>query len=220
MLLERRPWLRFRFGVEGPPYLPNDTDSSLPLDVLAVSSLRVNLIFLSLAEEERLWLRAVTLGTTVVGKTSMALPFSSLGSITDCPSSAERTASCGTSCSWAAWSWSSWLWSEGPWECPCPPRTKNPTMFEARPSEPTMRISFGLKTSGGSRNLVIASRMIDRHKAIRKTALKKAPRISALSHYVWSVKFNCGRNRYATYTEGVLVVARLLCSLDCPETNC
>lgn len=216
MLLERRPWTRFRFGVEGPPYLPNDIDSSLPLDVLAVSSLLVNLIFLSLAEEERRWLRPVTLGTTVVGRTSIALPFSSRGSMTDCPSSAERTASCACACSWTAWSWSSWLWSEGPWECPCPPRTKNPTMFEARPREPTMRISFGLKTSGGSRNLVIASRIIERHSAIRKTALKKAPRISALNHYVLSAKINCGSSRYMTYAKGVFIVARLLGSLDCP----
>lgn len=61
-------------------------------------------------------------------------------------------------------------------------------MFEARPKEPTIRISFGLVTTGGSTNLVIASRMIERHNAIKKTALKKAPRISALNHYVMSAR--------------------------------
>ena len=31
---------------------------------------------------------------------------------------------------------------------------------------------------------------------------------------------NCQIKGRRTYTEGVLVVARFLCSLDCPETNC
>ena len=52
-------------------------------------------------------------------------------------------------------------------------------------------MSFGFRTSGGSKNLVIASRMMERHNAIRKTALKKAPRISALNHWVMSVRPNC-----------------------------
>lgn len=55
-------------------------------------------------------------------------------------------------------------------------------MFDARPRQPTMRISLGLLISGGSMNRVRASRKIDTHNAMRKTALKKAPRISARSH--------------------------------------
>jgi hypothetical protein len=43
-------------------------------------------------------------------------------------------------------------------------------------------MSMGFDISGGSIKRVIASRTIDKHRAIRKTALKKAPRISALSH--------------------------------------
>jgi hypothetical protein len=57
-------------------------------------------------------------------------------------------------------------------------------MLEAKPSEPTMRMSFGFETVGGSTKRVIASRIIERHNAIRKTALKKAPRISARNHCV------------------------------------
>jgi hypothetical protein len=46
-----------------------------------------------------------------------------------------------------------------------------------------MRISLGFVITGGSMRRVIASRTIERQRAIRKTALKKAPRISARSHY-------------------------------------
>jgi hypothetical protein len=55
-------------------------------------------------------------------------------------------------------------------------------MFDARPVEPTARMSWGFVISGGSMNLVRASRMIETQRAIRKTALKKAPRISARCH--------------------------------------
>jgi len=44
-------------------------------------------------------------------------------------------------------------------------------------------MSLELLISGGSRRRVIASRMMERQRAMRKTALKKAPRISALSHF-------------------------------------
>ena len=48
-----------------------------------------------------------------------------------------------------------------------------------------MRISIGLLIVGGSMRRVIASRTMERQRAMRKTALKKAPRISALKY--WSL---------------------------------
>jgi hypothetical protein len=77
------------------------------------------------------------------------------------------------------------------------PWNKNkPTMLEARPSEPTMTISFGLEISttavsakdtsertderGVSKNLPIASRDMEKHRARRKTPFTRAARISAL----------------------------------------
>lgn len=46
-----------------------------------------------------------------------------------------------------------------------------------------MSMSLGLSISGGSMNRVRASRTMDTQRAMRKTALKKAPRISARTHY-------------------------------------
>jgi hypothetical protein len=77
------------------------------------------------------------------------------------------------------WSWSC---SSGPWEWPCPPSTKKPARFDTRPNEPTIRISCGLLITGGSIRRVMASRTMERQSAMRNTALKKAPRISARSH--------------------------------------
>lgn len=45
-----------------------------------------------------------------------------------------------------------------------------------------MRISCAFSMVGGSMSRVMASRMMDTQSAIRKTALKNAPRISARCH--------------------------------------
>lgn len=170
-------------------YLPRERDASLPLEVLAVSSVLVNLSCLSLAESvERLGGVRVARETAASGKTSATLPSSSAASIgmssaPICPSSAVLTSSPWTCPSWPC------ACSSGPCECPCPPRTKNPTIFEARPNEPTIRMSCGFVIVAMLTNLVMASRMIERHRAIRNTALKKAPRISARNHW-WKVRYD------------------------------
>lgn len=168
------------------PYLAKESDASLPLEVLAVSSVLVNLSCLSLVESvERLGVR-VARETAASGKISPTLPVSSATSVavmsiaSICPSSADLISS-----SWVCPSWPC-ACSAGPCECPCPPRTKKPTIFEARPNEPTIRMSCGFVIVAMLTNLVIASRMIERHRAIRNTALKKAPKISARNH-CWKV---------------------------------
>jgi hypothetical protein len=62
-------------------------------------------------------------------------------------------------------------------------RAKKPTKLDRRPVPPTISMSLGLLISGGSMNRVKASRIIETLRAIRKTALKKAPRISARTHW-------------------------------------
>lgn len=168
------------------PYLDRESDASLPLEVLAVSSVLVNLSCLSLPESvERLGGVRVARETAASGNTSPTLPDSSAVSMSTapiCPSSADLISS---PCVCPSWPWAC---SSGPCECPCPPRTKNPTIFEARPNEPTIRMSCGFVIVAMLTNLVMASRMIERQRAIRNTALKNAPRISARNHY-WKVSY-------------------------------
>jgi len=52
--------------------------------------------------------------------------------------------------------------------------------FDINPATPTTKTSFGFPISCGSKNLWIASIKIDTHKAIKKIALTRAPKISAL----------------------------------------
>jgi len=68
-------------------------------------------------------------------------------------------------------------------------------------------------------NRVMASRTIERHKAIKKTALKKAPRISALNHYRKVSRCPSTWHAEKTYTKRIFVGARLLRSLDSPESD-
>lgn len=196
-------------------YHPRESDASLPLEVLAVSSVLVNLSCLSLPESvERLGGVRVARATAASGKTSLTLPASSAASVEMssapiCPSSADLTSSpcvCPSE---------PWACSSGPCECPCPPRTKNPTIFEARPNEPTIRMSCGFVIVAMLTNLVMASRMIERHRAIRNTALKKAPRISARNHCEkLATVLSFGIED--TYTKGIFVRTRLLRSFHGP----
>jgi len=77
---------------------------------------------------------------------------------------------------------------------------------------------MGFDISGGSIKRVIASRTIDKQRAIRKTALKKAPRISALSHCS-KVRIALAISCYLAHPKGIFVGARSLCSLNSPKSN-
>jgi len=78
--------------------------------------------------------------------------------------------------------------------------------------------------SGGSRNRWRASRIIETHSAIRKTALKKAPRISARSHWGKSVQSYKRVRKLVTqvvptYAISVLVRCGLSGNPNSPKTN-
>lgn len=70
-------------------------------------------------------------------------------------------------------------------------------------------------------NRVSASRTIETHNAMRKTALKKAPRISARSHcrnVRCCLEIARARGNY-TYAIGVFVSGCFACDLDSPEPD-
>lgn len=83
-----------------------------------------------------------------------------------------------------------------------------------------MSISLGLSMSGGEMNRVRASRTMDTQRAMRKTALKKAPRISARTHLLLiSLRDPEDKGTTQTYTKGELVGGGLLRGRHSPQAN-